>query len=61
MAFDVSDALWDKFLRIWPIERLRAMRLADYTTAGSKDCFIHWIEVQLDCYGSIWGGSAFKF
>ncbi|MEP6906601.1 MAG: AAA family ATPase [Pseudoxanthomonas sp.] len=37
------------------------MTLAEYTQAGDKHCFANWMESGLDQYGSIWGGSAFKF
>ncbi|HEY8586999.1 MAG TPA: AAA family ATPase [Rhodanobacter sp.] len=61
MAFSIDETAWDTFLAEWPLERLRTMALADYTSAGDKHCFVHWIESGLDQYGSIWGGSAFKF
>lgn len=61
MAFNPDDTLWREFLRVWPLERLRDMTLAEYTTAGDKDCFIYWLEFRLTDYGSIAGGSAFKF
>jgi 5-methylcytosine-specific restriction protein B len=37
------------------------MSLSDYTAAGDKETFTYWMESRLDEYGSIWGGSAFKF
>ena len=37
------------------------MTLSEYTNAGDKDSFVYWMEGGLDEYGSIWGGSAFKF
>jgi 5-methylcytosine-specific restriction protein B len=61
MAFSNDETLWDEFLAEWPLERLRTMTLPEYTQAGDKACFIYWIESRLDQYGSIWGGSAFKF
>lgn len=61
MAFSTDDTLWREFLKVWPLERLRTMTLAEYTTAGDKDCFIYWLEFRLIDYGSIAGGSAFKF
>lgn len=59
--FAAMNALWDEFLVRWPIESLLGMSLADYTQAGSKDCFIYWLESRTEELGSIWGGSAFKF
>lgn len=61
MAFSTDETTWDTFLTEWPLERLRTMTLADYTSAGDKHCFVYWMESGLDQYGSIWGGSAFKF
>jgi 5-methylcytosine-specific restriction protein B len=61
MAFSTDETVWDTFLAEWPLERLRTMTLADYTQAGHKHCFTNWMESGLDQYGSIWGGSAFKF
>ncbi|KFL37228.1 AAA family ATPase [Arenimonas donghaensis] len=37
------------------------MSLAEYTAVGDKETFTYWMESRLDEYGSIWGGSAFKF
>lgn len=53
--------LWDEFLVLWPLSRLKTMNLDEYSFAGSKDTFTYWIESRLDGLGSIWGGSAFKF
>ncbi|WP_296981766.1 AAA family ATPase [Thalassolituus sp. UBA1505] len=55
------EALWDEFLRIWPLERLVSMTLAEYTSQGTDDSFCYWLESATDKLGSIWGGSAFKF
>lgn len=59
--FQQEYKLWDEFLTAWPVSRLVAMSLDDYTQAGAKDSFTYWIESRLDKLGSIWGGSAFKF
>jgi 5-methylcytosine-specific restriction protein B len=61
MSSSISNPIWQEFLETWPIERLRTMTLSEYTSAGSKDCFVFWLESRLDKLGSIWGGSAFKF
>ncbi len=60
-GFSEKYALWDEFLKVWPVARLATMTLDEYTLAGSKDSFTYWIESRLDELGSIWGGSAFKF
>jgi 5-methylcytosine-specific restriction enzyme B len=57
----VDDTAWREFLAEWPLERLRTMTLPEYTSAGDKSCFVYWLEARLAHYGSIWGGSAFKF
>lgn len=54
-------AIWDEFLKEWPLERVRKMTLQEYTEAGSQDTFTYWMEARLADMGSIWGGSAFKF
>jgi 5-methylcytosine-specific restriction enzyme B len=61
MAFDADESEWSQFLSAWPLDRLRKMSLEEYASAGSKDCFIHWLEFRLGGLGSIAGGSAFKF
>ena len=53
--------VWDAFLAEWPLERLRAMTLSEYTAVGQDHTFTIWIESRLDKMGSIWGGSSFKF
>ena len=61
VAPSTLNAMWDEFLSRWPLESLGSMTLADYTQAGSKDCFTYWLESRTEDLGSIWGGSAFKF
>lgn len=53
--------IWDDFLALWPISRLKTMTLDEYTKAGSKDTFTYWVESRLDKMGSIWGGESLKF
>lgn len=55
-----GEAKWDQFLTLWPKERLKSMRLSEYTAAGSTDTFTYWIEYGLKELGSIKGGSNFK-
>lgn len=61
MVIATNEAAWDEFLAAWPLTRLSTMTLEEYTQAGNKDTFTYWMEARLDKYGSIWGGSAFKF
>lgn len=53
--------LWSGFLSVWPSDRVRQMKLEEYTNPNKDDAFIYWLEARLDKLGSIWGGSAFKF
>lgn len=50
----------NNFLKEWPIERLEAMTLEEYTNLD-KTSFCYWIEAITANVGSIWGGSAYKF
>lgn len=49
------------FLTTWPIERLKAMSLDEYTNLQRDNSFCYWLEKLLTDLGSIWGGSAYKF
>lgn len=58
--------LFNEFREKWPIVRLRTMGLDAYSKAkrktdGEIDTFTYWLEAKLQDYGSIWGGSSFKF
>lgn len=53
--------LWDEFLAVWPPERLLAMTIEEYTSVGTANSFIWWLESKVSDIGSVWGGSAFKF
>src|ERR1700712_3590768 len=55
------EAVWNEFLAQWPIEKLRSMRLDQYSKAGDRECFTNWLESRTGSLGSIWGGSSFKF
>lgn len=55
------EALWDKFLKLWPLEQLPVMTLQSYNQAGFDDSYCRWLEKHLEPLGSIWGGSSLKF
>lgn len=62
----LSMALYNEFRAAWPLDRVRKMTIEEYTqakknTGGNIDTFTYWLEAKLENYGSIWGGSAFKF
>jgi len=53
--------LFRKFQKEWTIERIKQMKLEEYSSIGNKNTFIYWLEKRLERLGSIWGGSSFKF
>lgn len=59
--FKKQYALWDEFLGAWPLARLQAMTLDEYSKAEDKETFTYWLEFRLEALGSISGGSSFKF
>jgi len=61
LSFTNDDSVCVEFLQRWPSERLRTMTLPEYAAAGGKDTLVYSMESRLEDYGSIWGGSAFKF
>ena len=61
MSHSKEYEIWDKFLKLWPVERVKNMTLMEYTKAGSKESFTWWLESGTTDLGSIWGGSSFKF
>ena len=50
-----------EFLETWPLERVQAMSLEEYTNTNRSDSFCYWIERRTDSLGGISGGSSFKF
>lgn len=48
------------FLNKWSIEKLKTMKLEEYTNLD-KTSFCYWVESITTPLGSIWGGSAYKF
>lgn len=60
-----ANAIWEAFLARWPLDKLDAITLEQYTQVkGDKaegDSFTYWLETKTENVGSIWGGSSFKF
>lgn len=54
-------ALYNQFLKRFPIERLRYMTIEEFTNLEKKDSFCYWLESKTSELGSIWGGSSYKF
>ena len=61
MSEKTPTELWSEFLAAWPLERVREMRIEEYTNPNKDDAFIYWLEFHLHTLGSIGGGAAFKF
>ena len=53
--------LWNSFLKIWPVHRVKNMSLNEYTNLNRENSFTYWLETLTEDLGSIWGGSSFKF
>jgi 5-methylcytosine-specific restriction protein B len=54
------EKLYDEFLNVFPIEKLKDMKLNEYTNL-KKTSFCYWVESKTTDLGSIWGGSSYKF
>ncbi|GGW49094.1 McrB family protein [Alishewanella tabrizica] len=51
-----------QFRETWPIERLKSMKLQNYTSVGDNNSLIYWLEFGAGKYlGSIKGGDSSKF
>lgn len=64
LQLDHNDELYklkNQFLQEWPIERLKQMKLEEYTNLDKETSFCYWLEARTTSLGSIWGGSAYKF
>lgn len=55
------EAHWTEFRKLWPLERLERLTIAEYTKNKSKDSFIYWVEIETNDLGGYKGGGAFKF
>ena len=54
-------ALYNQFLKRFPIEDLGKMTLEEYTNLNRDNSFCYWLESKTQELGSIWGGSSYKF
>lgn len=61
MTENERQRIWDDFLKLWPLERVKRMTLPEYTALATPECFTSCLESGTEHLGSIWGGSAFKF
>lgn len=53
--------VWNEFLEIWPEHAIEVMTIEQYTNLDNKETFTYWLEHRLKEYGSIRGGSSYKF
>ena len=53
--------LYNEFLFHFPLERIRNMKLDEYTNLNRENSFCYWLESKTVELGSIWGGSSYKF
>ena len=52
----------EHFRQVWPIQRLKALKLEEYTSVGDKNSLVYWLEFGAGRYlGSIKGGDSSKF
>ena len=60
---DISDLYktFNEFLIRWPVSAVESMTLDEYTGLEDKETFTYWLEHRLIEYGSIRGGSGYKF
>lgn len=56
-----SLELYDSFCKEFPLEKLKALTLEQYTNLDKTNSFCYWLEVLTSDLGSIWGGSSYKF
>lgn len=55
------NELKQDFIDSWPLERVKAMNLEDYTDLERNDSFTYWVESKTRSLGSIQGGTSYKF
>lgn len=53
--------LYNEFLFQFPLEKIRNMKLDEYTNLNRENSFCYWLESKTVELGSIWGGSSYKF
>lgn len=54
-------ALYEEFLKAFPIDYLKEMPLEKYTNLNKEDSFCYWLEFKTKELASIKGGTSFKF
>lgn len=55
-----NDDLYEEFLRLYPVEKMRIITLEEYTNL-EKTSFCYWVENKLNDWGNIHGATSYKF
>lgn len=55
------NQLYTSFQTQFPIEKLKSLRLEEYTNLDRDNSFCYWLETKTEALGSIRGGFAYKF
>lgn len=53
--------LWDRFVEVWTVDRVKDMTLEEYIQVGNKNSFTYWLEHVTKPIADIRGGDASKF
>lgn len=58
---DFDLRLMNEFLEKWSVQRISEMTIDEYSKRGNQNTLTYWLEFKLKNYGSIKGGSSYKF
>ena len=61
MTSTEAKKLYNEFQSKFPLEKIKNLKLEEYTNLNREDSFCYWLEKKTESLGSIWGGSAYKF
>ena len=48
-----NDKLYNEFMKTFPVEKVRTMKLEEYSNSDTETAFIYWIEYKLNKLGGI--------
>ncbi|MBR5932508.1 MAG: AAA family ATPase [Treponema sp.] len=55
-----KEELYEQFINLYPISRLKNLKLEEYTNTA-KNSFCYWVENKLNEWGNIHGATSYKF
>lgn len=61
MTSTEAKKIYNEFQSKFPLEKIKNLKLEEYTNLNREDSFCYWLETKTESLGSIWGGSAYKF